>query len=229
MNEHQVRRRRLRDSEFWQSYMERRYAILFAILLLMMVALPVASTLGLPQLFMKLVIAASLFAAIMPNATRGNRRILFVTVILLVVFQGAADSPKIPVNTAWAIGLIGLAGLLSAAAALRFVMRADRVDGETICAALSAYLLAGIFFGQIHWSIESTWPGSYTPEDALSASGFVYYSFVTLATLGYGDILPKSDLARGVATLEVVGGQLFLAVTLARLVGLAGSTKRAAK
>ena len=115
------------------------------------------------------------------------------------------------------------------AAALRFVMRADRVDGETICAALSAYLLAGIFFGQIHWSIESTWPGSYAPEDALSASGFVYYSFVTLATLGYGDILPKSDLARGVATLEVVGGQLFLAVTLARLVGLAGSAKRAAK
>ena len=46
----------------------------------------------------------------------------------------------------------------------------------------------------------------------------MYFSFVTLASLGYGDILPLSDPARGLAIVEVVGGQLYLAVMVARLV-----------
>jgi voltage-gated potassium channel Kch len=50
----------------------------------------------------------------------------------------------------------------------------------------------------------------------------LYFSFVTLATLGYGDIVPRSDVARGLAILEGVGGQLFLAVMVARLVSLYG-------
>jgi voltage-gated potassium channel Kch len=50
----------------------------------------------------------------------------------------------------------------------------------------------------------------------------IYFSFVTLATLGYGDIVPRSDLARGLAIVEGVGGQLFLAVMVARLVSLYG-------
>jgi voltage-gated potassium channel Kch len=48
----------------------------------------------------------------------------------------------------------------------------------------------------------------------------MYFSFVTLATLGYGDIVPHTDLARGVAMVEGIGGQLFLAVLVARLVSL---------
>jgi hypothetical protein len=49
-----------------------------------------------------------------------------------------------------------------------------------------------------------------------------YFSFVTLATLGYGDIVPRTDVARGLAIVEGVGGQLFLAVLVARLVSLYG-------
>ena len=48
----------------------------------------------------------------------------------------------------------------------------------------------------------------------------MYFSFVTLATLGYGDIVPRTDVARGLAIVEGVGGQLFLAVLVARLVSL---------
>jgi hypothetical protein len=47
-----------------------------------------------------------------------------------------------------------------------------------------------------------------------------YFSFVTIATLGYGDIVPRSDVSRGLAIFEGVGGQLFLAVMVARLVSL---------
>ena len=104
----------------------------------------------------------------------------------------------------------------------RFTIRSDVVDGETIYAALSTYLLAGLFFGQIYWAVESLRPGSLTGPDPMSEITAIYYSFVTLATLGYGDFLPRSDLARGIATFEVIGGQLFLAVMVARLIGAFG-------
>ena len=53
----------------------------------------------------------------------------------------------------------------------------------------------------------------------------VYYSFVTIATLGYGDIVPASHPARGLAILEAVSGQMYLAVLIARLVALYATTK----
>ena len=83
---------------------------------------------------------------------------------------------------------------------------------------LSTYLLAGLFFGQIYCSIERISPGSLIGPDPVTEQTAVYYSFVTLATLGYGDFLPRTDLVRGVATFEVIGGQLFLAVLVARLI-----------
>ena len=55
----------------------------------------------------------------------------------------------------------------------------------------------------------------------------IYFSFVTLATLGYGDIVPRTDVARGFAIVEGVGGQLFLAVLIARLVSLYARKKAA--
>lgn len=53
-----------------------------------------------------------------------------------------------------------------------------------------------------------------------SRTGAIYFSLVTLATLGYGDIVPRTDVARGLAIVEGVGGQLFLAVLVARLMSL---------
>jgi hypothetical protein len=75
-----------------------------------------------------------------------------------------------------------------------------------------------MFFGEIYWSIEQIAPGSMGGPDKLSELRAVYFSFVTIATLGYGDFLPKSDLARGIATFEVIGGQLYLAVLVAFLI-----------
>ena len=97
------------------------------------------------------------------------------------------------------------------------------MNSEIVYAALSTYLLAGLFLGQIYWSIEQAWPGSLSGPDPVTDTIMVYYSFVTLATLGYGDYLPRTDLVRGIATFEVIGGQLFLAVMVARLIGAFGS------
>jgi voltage-gated potassium channel Kch len=68
--------------------------------------------------------------------------------------------------------------------------------------------------------LEENWPGSFAAAGDFSRMTAIYFSFVTLSTLGYGDILPRSDVARGLAIVEGIGGQLFLAVLVARLVSL---------
>jgi hypothetical protein len=110
-------------------------------------------------------------------------------------------------------------GLFAAVAALRFAMRGTKVDTEHLLAALSAYLLAGLYFGLLYWALEQIHPGTVAGSN-FSRTGAIYYSFVTLATIGYGDIVPRTDVARGIAILEGVGGQLFLAVLVARLLSL---------
>ena len=65
-------------------------------------------------------------------------------------------------------------------------------------------------------------PGSfrYGQDRTLTGPEMIYYSFITLTTLGYGDIVPVSPSARSLATLEALTGQLYLTVLVARLVGL---------
>jgi hypothetical protein len=216
----------IRESRFWRAYHRSRYAILFYALLLTLIVMPVATTLGLPALLIKVLLGASLLAAVMPNATKGTRRMLFTAVLLLVAARIASVQGYLPVNSALVLVVVGLTGLAAAAGSLRFAVSTETVDSETLYAALSTYLLAGLFFGQIYWSIESIQPGSLVGPDPVTELSSVYYSFVTLATLGYGDYLPRTDISRGVAVFEVIGGQLFLAVMVARLIGAFGGGER---
>jgi len=115
---------------------------------------------------------------------------------------------------------------------LRFLFASERVTYNTICAALCAYLLIGVFWANVFSFTAIVEPGSFrfgpVEEDASGMMRFggahsiypVYFSFVTLTTLGYGDIVPTSAAARMLATMEAVMGQLYLAVLVARLVGL---------
>jgi voltage-gated potassium channel len=209
----------IREARFWQTYDRTRYAVLFYALLVTMLLMPIATTFGMPTISIKLLLGACLLAAVMPNATRRTRQILFTAVILLLSARVASAQQYLPVNPAVVLAIVGVTGLAAAGGALRFAVTTKTVNGETVYAALSTYLLAGVFFGQIYWSLESMRPGSLVGPEPISEQSTVYYSFVTLATLGYGDILPRTDIARGIATFEVIGGQLFLAVMVARLIG----------
>ena len=218
MNE-QPPRHRLRDAAWWRAYGRHRYAILFYTLLLTLLVLPIASVLGLPTTLIKILLAACLFAAIMPNATRRTRTLLFAGALLLIIASFASEHESVPISSRFMVALGGLAGIVAAGLTLRFVITSAKVDAETVYAALSTYLLAGIFVGQVYWAIERRWPGSLVGPDPTTELSSIYFSFVTLATLGYGDFLPRTDIIRGLATFEVIGGQLFLAVMVARLIG----------
>ena len=204
----------------WRTYGRHRYAVLFYSLLLMLVVTPVANSLGFPPAVVRILLGFALVAAVMPNQTRRNRYVLLAAILAVVALRFGSERDDVPVSPASMAGLMGVIGLLCAAGALRAVVTASRVNQEIIYAALSTYLLAGIFFAQIHLAVEGYLPGSYAGPSSLSETSAVYFSFVTLATLGYGDFLPISDLARGLTVFEVIGGQLYLAVMIARLIGM---------
>ena len=205
---------------FVRAYLRRRYTMLFYALLLTLLSAPVLSALKLSGILLESLLAASLLAAILPVSEVRSRSFPLVAMALVWLARPVTIWLDHPVLSAMTLGLWTLVGLVAAAAALRFAMRATQVEAEHLYAALSAYLLAGIYFGLFYWVLEQVSPGTFTVSANFSQTSAVYFSFVTLATLGYGDITPRGDIARGLAIVEGVGGQLFLAVLVARLVSL---------
>ena len=104
------------------------------------------------------------------------------------------------------------------------VLTTRRIATDTIYGAVSVYLLMGLTWATAYDLVEGITPGSFSagPGEVLTFPAFIYYSFVTLATLGYGDITPITDQARSLAVLETVSGTLYIAVLIARLVAAAG-------
>lgn len=202
-----------------RTYLERRYTILFCTLLFTLVASPVIAAFGGEGDVIEVLLAACLLAAVVPLNAGKYRNLALALMAIALLARPVAARLGYPTLSAGALSAWTLVGLLAAGAALRFAMRAPKVDAEHLFAALSAYLLAGFYFGILYWALEQIRPGTFS-AGGLSRGGAIYFSFVTLATLGYGDIVPRTDVARGLAILEGVGGQLFLAVLVARLVSL---------
>lgn len=98
------------------------------------------------------------------------------------------------------------------------MFRTKKVTPDMIVGGISIYLLVGIMWYLIYILLTT-----FDAESILMTTGeqsLMYFSFTTLTTLGYGDIVPKSEFARVLTSLEAVFGQVYLAVFVARLVGL---------
>jgi uncharacterized membrane protein len=114
-----------------------------------------------------------------------------------------------------------LAGFLLTMAVLilRKVLKNERVTWEKISAALCVYLLTGYFWTFLYLMANRLNPMSFRNTQG-GFSDLIYYSLVTLAMVGYGDITRVGPLARSLSCLEAITGQFYLAVMIARLVGL---------
>jgi hypothetical protein len=135
------------------------------------------------------------------------------------------------------------AGLLASAAYAAFVaanvlaavVRPNRVTANTIVGAICVYLLLAHVFGLVYFALELQAPGSIMGAalQPVAAGGkqrfylhqFLYFSVITLTTLGYGDMMPASPIARSLVMLEAMLGQFFLAVFVARFVGALGAPR----
>lgn len=107
---------------------------------------------------------------------------------------------------------------------LIFTFHTHRVTFNTICASLCVYILLAILWSQFYQLLLTISPESFSLGSAKPAAEnsviSIYFSFVTITTLGYGDILPISTSARILSVMEALVGQLYLVVLVSRLVGL---------
>jgi hypothetical protein len=114
---------------------------------------------------------------------------------------------------------------------LHFVLRSPVVTVEVLCASIAAYLMLGLMWTVAYWLVDQLTPGGAfsfnTARGSHSMNGFTgfYFSFITLSTVGYGDITPVSQAARWLAAMEAMTGLLYVAVLIARLVSLYSTTK----
>ena len=202
------------------TYLRHRYATLFYVLLVTMLMAPILSALNFKGTSIESLLAACLLAATLPVGAVRKRPYLLMAIVAVWLMRLVTARLDHRALSEMTLGVWTLIGLLAAVAALRFAIKATRVDSERLYAALSAYLLAGIYLGLLYWVLEQMKPGTFSFTGEFSQASAIYFSFVTLATLGYGDIVPRADIARSIAIVEGVGGQLFLAVLVARLVSL---------
>jgi hypothetical protein len=118
--------------------------------------------------------------------------------------------------------------ILVVAGLTRVIHGAQEVTREVLFAAILVYLLLTLIWAYLYASLETVSPGSFSfPEDPAREFlfQFLYFSIVTITTLGYGDIIPLSQQASALAMVEALTGQIYLVVVLAWLVGMHVSRK----
>ena len=200
-----------------------RFLYLLITLVAFVTLVPVLEELGYGGMIFTILVSTILLSA--AYVVSGSRGYFFLALILAgpaFVLRWINDFWEGPWLVFVADVLTILFLLVVAMLILSHVLKAERVSREKIFGALSVYLLLGVIWAFLFLFVDFLVPGSfrYGQDEALTGVEMVYYSFVTLTTLGYGDIVPISPSARALATLEAVTGQLFLTVLVARLVGL---------
>jgi hypothetical protein len=124
----------------------------------------------------------------------------------------------------WFIGAFLLFLSFVIAQFFRFILRAPQVNSEVLCAGISIYLLLALWWTAAYSLTARLVPGSFggLPASSPILEGFeaLYFSLVTLTTVGFGDITPLSRPARMLAMVEALTGTLYMVVLVSRLVSL---------
>jgi hypothetical protein len=198
-----------------------RYTIVLAVIILGLIALGVGQAWTLGRL-----LTTALFGVNIVYAMRVSdvpRRWLRVTLVLVIVILVLAAGDQLNGSQRFAaIVDTGLGAILAFATVLviaRRLVRHPAVTVQTITGALSIYLLLGIFFAFIYGFIGTVGGGAIFAQNARpNLVDFLYFSFVTLTTLGYGDLTPVSNLTRMLAITEALLGQFYLVTVVALLI-----------
>jgi hypothetical protein len=161
-----------------------------------------------------------LFAVAVVTNRRRDRWIAVALAVSAMVFSGGALSGVRPGG-----GDIGplLAVIVSAHATWRMltgIVRSERVTSDVLAGALATYIMAGLAFAVVYGVIASRHPAAFatTTSAAASFQDLVYLSFVTLLTIGFGDVTPAAPTARAVVLVEGLFGVVFTTVVMASLV-----------
>jgi hypothetical protein len=175
--------------------------------------------------------AAILVGLGVSHASRRRRRQARVAVVVmgLAVAGGVGIGVGLGLEPAQQLDLARVIGLLLAFLLIAIigidVARQPRITMQMVWAGLAVYLLLGMAYAYAHGLISSLVDGAYTSE--LGFNNALYLSFVTLTTVGFGDVTPVAELAQAVIVSEAILGQLYLVSVIALLVGNLGRSRPA--
>jgi len=201
-----------------------RFLTLLVLILAMLIVAPLAEEFVHLRMLMDIFWSAVFIGAI--YAVSHKKRHILIALLLALPMLGSIWSRYLVVNSVFGVvgSLCGAAFFIFAIIQiLLFIYNQKKVTTDLIVGAAVVYLLMALAWSFIFGVVEGLHPGSFSiPEiEGISISrSFLYYSFVTLTTLGYGDITPVTSLARSLCVLEAVIGQLYLVVQVAWLVGV---------
>jgi hypothetical protein len=207
---------------FWIA--DRGLSVFVAILVVATFVLPAFGRLGpLTALVSDLGFSALLVAGALTLRERRWMRLLVPPLAALALLIRWASVAGVPGDhIAWREFSTLITLTLFAVVVAGQVYRTGPVTHHRIQGAVAVYLLLGLMWASAYALLHHLRPGAFTgsPDAAALPQTWIYYSFVTLTTTGYGDISPVHPVARSLAIAEAVAGQLYIAVTLARLVAL---------
>ena len=193
----------------------------------MLVALPFVDPLERGRPFEAMLLTAVLVAALL--AVRGRVRtftLALVLAALAVIGHWVLQLGSGPRGQVFfAVAFLAFVGFVIFHF-LRFIVRAPRVNSEVLCAAVATYLLLALLWAAAYALVAQLISGSFSGvTEGQPMRGFkaLYFSLITLTTIGYGDITPVSAPARMLAMLEAITGTMYMAVLIARLVSLHSS------
>ncbi|MDJ0599067.1 MAG: ion channel [Crocosphaera sp.] len=175
-------------------------------------------------IFLHIVIILALIAGI--NLIKFNQILLFIggtigciNIILTVLLFIFRESWLIKFS--WNLGILSFYILITGCV-LILIKKSKQITIDTILGAISGYFTLAIAWGMLFHLIEFLAPGSFKlpPEAIVRPDIFIYFSQITIASVGYGDIIPVTPLARSAAALLGMLGQLYLAVLLGIIIGI---------
>jgi hypothetical protein len=223
----------------WHILQQHRFAILLTCLLALLALPPILIGLGRHAPALDLVMSLAVLAAIVSLGFEPYQR-LFALVLGLPTLVLSLGGHTLPGQMGgWAITLAQFAAIsfLFGAAGLivRSLFSSAGLSFDSILGAVCGYLFVGLGWAVGYTLLESFEDGSFVFNQAPGSATqpgslpnlLIYFSFVTLTTVGYGDVLPVTPVARTLAWMEAVMGQFYLAVIVAGLVSLFVSAKPA--
>lgn len=160
------------------------------------------------------------------GAVRSRRGLALAALVGLVGFASVltVDPGEVTGGVVWLVQV----GLLIAVAifVLRRVLEHERVGTQTILGAVCLYILLGMMFGVAYSAIDGFVDEPVLVDHVGGTADPLYYSFVTMTTVGFGDVTSTVDVVRRLTMVQAVIGQVFLVTMVARLVSLFGVVRR---
>jgi hypothetical protein len=174
-----------------------------------------------------IVIVESVTLLVILHASKVRMRTIRIATVIVVVFTlGSAISITVDRQSLGPSIIGAMLAFWGPVVIVRRISNHARIDLETIAASLCVYLLAGIFFSYIFRILDDVQNGFFVEHAAKSAVDFLYFSYTTLTTTGYGDLTARTSLGRMLAVSEALMGQIYLVSVVALLVGNLGRMRR---